>query len=150
MIPTQTIIILVLAIGLLIAFVMIIWMHMRLKKFFRGATGADMEQTIKQIVGNIKELYDLHDGNVQRLDIHDNKLSQSIRGIETVRFNPFPELGSNQSFAIALLNEKGDGVVVSSLYTRERVSVFAKPIKAMRSEYELTEEEKEALTKAKI
>jgi len=49
-----------------------------------------------------------------------------------------------------MLNEDGDGVVFSSLYSRERMSIFAKPIKNGKSEYELTEEEKEALKKAKV
>ena len=49
-----------------------------------------------------------------------------------------------------MLNEEGDGVVFSSLYSRERMSVFAKPIKNNKSEYELTSEEKEALKKAEV
>jgi hypothetical protein len=70
--------------------------------------------------------------------------------LETIRFNPFPDQGSNQSFAIGLLNEEKDGVVISSLYSRERMSVFAKPIKNGKSDYELTQEEKEALQKAEV
>ena len=49
-----------------------------------------------------------------------------------------------------MVNEDGDGVVFSSLYSRERMSVFAKPIKNGKSEYELTSEEKNVLDKAKI
>ena len=78
------------------------------------------------------------------------KLKKSIRGLETVRFNPFPDQGSNQSFAIGMLNEEGDGVVFSSLYSRERMSVFAKPVKNKKSEYELSAEEREVLKKAEI
>ena len=79
-----------------------------------------------------------------------SKLRKSIRGLETIRFNPFPDQGSNQSFAIGMLNEDGDGVVISSLYSRDRMSVFAKPVKNNKSEYELSTEEKEALAKANI
>lgn len=78
------------------------------------------------------------------------KLKKSVRGVETLRFNPFPDQGSNQSFAIGMLNEEGDGVVLSSLYSRDRMSVFAKPVKNHKSEYELSEEEKEALKKATV
>ena len=109
-----------------------------------------MEDVIKKMNIAIDDLYNLSTKMSGRLDVHDTKLGESIRGIGTVRFNPFGELGSNQSFAIALLNEANNGVVISSLYTRERVSVFAKPIKNMQSEYELSDEEKEALAKAKI
>ena len=59
-----------------------------------------------------------------------------------MRFNPFKDVGGNQSFAIAIVNEDGDGIVLSSLYSRERMSVFAKQIKKGISEVELTEEEK--------
>ena len=47
-------------------------------------------------------------------------------------------------------NEEGDGLVISSLYARERMSVFAKPIKNGKSEYELTQEEIEVINKAKV
>ena len=84
----------------------------------------------------------------KNIDIINQKLRKSIRGLETIRFNPFSDQGSNQSFAIGMLNEEGDGVVFSSLYSREHVSVFAKPIKKMSSEYEMTKEEKDSLEKA--
>ncbi len=70
--------------------------------------------------------------------------------METIRFNPFPDQGSNQSFAIGMLNEDGDGVVISSLYSRDRMSIFAKPVKDKKSTYELSTEEKEALRKAEV
>ncbi len=81
---------------------------------------------------------------------HDSRLQKAVTGVETVRFNPFKGDGSggNQSFATALINEEQDGVVISSMYSRDHVSVFAKPIKDAKSEYELTNEEREALTKA--
>jgi hypothetical protein len=89
--------------------------------------------------------------NIEKeIAVVNTKLKKSIRGLETIRFNPFPDQGSNQSFAIGMLNEEGDGIVMSSLYSRERMSVFAKPVKAGKSEYELSAEEKEALKKAEV
>ena len=58
-------------------------------------------------------------------------------------------LGANQSFATALVNQHGDGVIFSSLYGRERTSVFSKPLKNHTSEHGLSEEEKQAVKKAK-
>lgn len=150
MLGTEYILILIIGLLVLIALILIIRMEYRLKKLFRGKNGSDVEDAIKIINGTLDRLRIAQKSSADEIEIHSKKLTESIRGIHTVRFNPFPELGSNQSFAIALLNENGDGVVVSSLYTRERVSVFAKPVKNMRSEYELTDEEKEALLKAKI
>jgi len=79
------------------------------------------------------------------------RLRRSIQGVETIRFNAFKGTGEggNQSFAIALLSENGDGTVVSSLYARDRMSVFAKPIKNFSSEFEMTAEERDAVTRAK-
>jgi hypothetical protein len=65
-----------------------------------------------------------------------------------VRFNPFSEVGGDQSFSIALLNENDDGVVITSLYTRQENRVYGKPIKNSQSEYSLSEEEKKAIEKA--
>jgi len=127
----------------------IIRTEQRLKKFFRGNKAKDLEETILGLQDEIKMLDSSRiraDAQISELK---NKLAQSIRGLETIRFNPFSDQGSNQSFAISMLNEEGDGVVLSSLYSRERMSVFAKPIKGGKSEYELTEEEKETLWKAK-
>ena len=77
------------------------------------------------------------------------RLKTSVTGVGVVRFNPFTNSGGNQSFAIALLNEHGNGVIISTLYGRERTSIFAKPVVKFASEYELTKEETEALEQAK-
>ena len=81
----------------------------------------------------------------------DATFKKTIRGIETIRFNPFKGggIGGNQSFATALIDDEGNGVVISSIYSRERVSTFAKPIKNWGCEYELSGEEKEVLEKTK-
>jgi len=122
----------------------------RLKRFFLGKKGKDLEDTLVNLENEITKLKNAKDNTEKELKEINSKLRKSIRGLGTLRFNPFPDQGSNQSFAIGLMNEEGDGVVLSSLYSRERMSVFAKPIKKGKSEYELTEEEKEALKKAEV
>jgi len=116
----------------------------RLRRFFLGKKAKDLEDTI---IGNLISAHDKMEKSIVSINA---KLKKSIRGLETVRFNPFSDQGSNQSFAIGMLNEEGDGVVFSSLYSRERMSVFAKPIKNNKSEYELTAEEKKVLEKAEV
>src|SRR3989338_3701396 len=122
----------------------------RLKRFFLGKKAKDLEDTIITLGHDIAELKKAGESMQKEMGIVQAKLKKSIRGLETIRFNPFSDQGSNQSFAIGLMNEEGDGVVLSSLYSRERMSVFAKPIKNNKSEYELTAEEKEVLNKAKV
>jgi len=130
-----------------------IWMiitEKRLKRFFSGKKAISLEDAIFNLEKNIAELQKTKNSIEKDITIINTKLKKSIRGLETIRFNPFPDQGSNQSFAIGILNEEGDGVVLSSLYSRDRMSVFAKPVKNNTSEYELSVEEKQALAKAKI
>lgn len=122
----------------------------RLKRFFLGKKGKDLEDTISILSKEIENLKTSRDKAEKELITINTKLRKSIRGLETIRFNPFPDQGSNQSFAIGMLNEDGDGVVISSLYSRDRMSIFAKPIKKGTSTYELSEEERAALEKANI
>lgn len=122
----------------------------RLKRFFIGKKANNLESTIALLGEDIAKLKSEKEKMEAEIIKINEKLKKSIRGLETVRFNPFPDQGSNQSFAIGMLNEEGDGVVISSLYSRERMSIFAKPIKARKSAYELTVEEKEALKKAEV
>ena len=135
---------------ILLGAIWIILTEKRLKKFFLGKKAKDLEETILVLEDNIIKLNGAKENIEKELKVINAKLRKSIRGLETIRFNPFPDQGSNQSFAIGMLNEEGDGLVISSLYSRERMSVFAKPIKAGNSEYELSLEEKEALKKAEV
>jgi hypothetical protein len=122
----------------------------RLQRFFLGKKAKDLEETIVLLENNIIKLNKARDEIQKELILINTKLKKSVRGLETIRFNPFPDQGSNQSFAIGILDEDGDGVVLSSLYSRERMSIFAKPVKGGESEYELSSEEKEVLEKAKV
>src|SRR3989344_3567764 len=122
----------------------------RLKRFFLGKKAKDLEDTLVALEQNVSELNKAKEKLEKETAAINAKLKKSIRGLETIRFNPFPGAGSNQSFAIGMLNEEGDGVVFSSLYSRERMSTFAKPIKNGKSEYELSSEEKEVLKRAQI
>src|ERR1035437_8739161 len=141
--------------GIAIFFILLgaIWIiitEKRLKRFFLGKKARDLEDTIITLENDIAKIKKAKENIEKDINVINTKLKKSIQGLEVVRFNPFPDQGSNQSFAIGMLNEEGDGLVISSLYSRERMSIFAKPIKDGKSEYELSVEEKEALQKARI
>jgi hypothetical protein len=142
----------IIGIGLVIILLLvwIIRLEIMLKKLL-GSKNGSIDDSISELRKNTETLRKDSDRAKERLDIVDQKLQKTISGNETIRFNPFKGdgSGSNQSFATALLNKDGDGVVISSIYSRDRMSVFSKPIKDMSSEYELTDEEKTVLKKAK-
>lgn len=72
----------------------------------------------------------------------------SVQKVGVVRYNPFSDVGGDQSFSIALLDANNDGIVITGLYGREGNRVYAKPIKNSESEYPLSGEEKKAIKKA--
>ena len=116
-----------------------------------GGKNQSLDGAISEIRKDLSAIIKYRDASEKYLETVERRLRKSVTGVETIRFNPFKGDGSggNQSFSTAFVNEEGDGVVISSLYSRERVSVFAKPIKKLASEYEMTAEEKESLQKAK-
>jgi len=131
---------------LLLIWILII--EIRFRRIFAGAKAKNLEEMIITIGKKINQIIEKEKEINEHLIGVDNRLNKSIRSIETVRFNPFLDAGSNQSFAISFLNDEGDGVIISSLYARDRMSIFAKPIKGGKSEFELSLEEKEVLEKS--
>ena len=75
----------------------------------------------------------------------DERTRRSLQHIGMVRFNPFDDTGSDQSFAIALLDDRRDGVVISSLHGRANTRLFAKPVTDGSSTHNLSDEEAQAL-----
>ncbi|MCF7833814.1 MAG: DUF4446 family protein [Candidatus Pacebacteria bacterium] len=145
-----TIITAILTLIILLGVFWIVKTEKRLQRFFAGKKGKDLEDTIENLQLDILNLQEEKNKIQAQIAVLQKKAKESIRGVETIRFNPFPEQGGNQSFAIAMINEEENGVILSSLYARERMSIFAKPIKNGISEHSLTEEEKEALQKASV
>lgn len=138
-----------LAVGL-IAVAYAIALKRRLMRLALGRNGS-LEETISILARDSKELQTFRTELEKYLKLSELRVRGSVQGIGVVRFNPFSGDGSggNQSFALAFLDEMGRGVVLSSLYARDRVGVYAKPVEQWTSTYELSSEEKEAITKAK-
>ena len=137
----------------IIVLIVLAWMliiEIRLKRIFAGIKAKNLEEMLVAAGKKLNQLEETQNKIDKHLTTIDTRLNKSIRNVETLRFNPFVEAGGNQSFAIALLNDEGNGVILSSLYARDRMSVFAKPVVSGKSSFELTEEEKIVLNKAKI
>ncbi len=131
----------------------IIWMFLvekRLRTLLAGKDGKSLEDTIVSLKNKLEKLEREKEEIEKYLALAEKRLKRSLQGVETVRFNPWKGTGAggNQSFAAAILNEEGSGIVLSSIYSRERTSVYAKPIFKNSSPYELSGEEKEAVKKA--
>ncbi|EKE25907.1 MAG: hypothetical protein ACD_5C00008G0018 [uncultured bacterium] len=120
-----------------------------LEILFAGKKAQDLEQVI---LSHSKEISAL-DKEIQELFEISNKIHnlalRSIHKVGIIRFNPFKDIGGDQSFAIAFLDGKDTGLVISSLHTREGTRIYTKPVvKGEPDKYTLTEEEKSAIKSA--
>lgn len=107
----------------------------------QGSLGEVLEShvgRVEDVRGRLEELDSRH-ADLQR------RSQTSIQHIGLVRFNPFEDTGSDQSFAIALLDDRRDGLVISSLHGRSNTRVFAKPVEGGVSSHALSDEETQAI-----
>lgn len=150
--PT-TLLYILLSIGL-VAVLLVAWvirLEIKLRRFTVGKSGASLEENFARLEEQYNATLNFRRDVETYLLSVEERLRRSLQGAETVRFNPFQGDGSggNQSFATALINETGDGVVFSSIYARDRMCIFAKPLKRFSSDHELTEEEQRAVVQAR-
>ena len=119
-----------------------------LDTFFAGTGAGDLESLVAELGKRLRDSEDhfrqLRD-DVARIDV---MAGQAVQKVAAIRYNPFGDVGSDQSFAIALLDSEDNGVVISSLYAREGTRVYAKPIVKGESKHHLSNEEKEAIRRA--
>jgi hypothetical protein len=141
----------VLAIATLILLGLVIWMYVKLRKFLINIDAENIRDSLTYVGSGLDDLKKFRAEIENYLATVEKRLRKSVQSVHTVRFNPFHGTGAggNQSFATAFLTEDGDGVVISSLYSRDHVSIFSKPVKNHLSDHEMSAEESEALESAK-
>lgn len=123
-------------------------MNKKYSAMMKGMEGVNVEQMLLSHIDEVKHAMQKVDNlslEYQKLDITSKKCIQKF-GV--IRFNAFENMGSDLSFAIALLDHQNHGVVISSIYSRSESHTYAKPIVSGASSYFLTEEEKQALQQA--
>jgi hypothetical protein len=131
------------------------WLQSRLrnvnaeyKALVAGTSGGDLEQILNGHIAQVRATT----SRLEELETlaHQTDLAsrRSLQWLGVLRFNPFEDVGGDQSFALALVDGYGNGVVVSSLHMRDVTRVYAKPLKGWEAEHHLTDEEKQAIANA--
>lgn len=138
-----------LSVLLLLVILYTIYLHKKLHHFTRGANASSLEEIIKSCVEGVAKIEEKNEFISKHALILEERVSHAIRNAHVARYKAFETNGSNQSFSVALVNERGNGVVISTLHAHDRISTFAKPIENYKSSYELTEEERSVLDEAK-
>jgi hypothetical protein len=117
----------------------------RLESLTQGSDESSLEAVLGQHLDRVRQAIREVDEVAARTAVVERDLQSAFGRIGLVRFNPFEETGGNQSFALAMLDGRGDGFVVSSLHARAGTRVYAKAIGGGTSEAALSDEEAEAL-----
>jgi hypothetical protein len=131
------------------------WLQIRLgkvnaeyKALVAGTSGGNLEQILQDHIAQVRDTTE----RLKELEAlaHQTDLAsrRSLQWLGVLRFNPFNDVGGDQSFALALVDGYGNGVVVSSLHMRDLTRVYAKPLKKWEAEHHLTDEEKQAIANA--
>ena len=128
----------------------------RLERQFRalmkGAGAATLTMSLGDLVADQAERLETARADIdvlrKRVSGLEAPVARSVQCIGVVRYNPFGDTGGDQSFAVALLDQRGDGVVISSLHGRTATRFYAKPVKEGASQLTLSEEEVQAIQQA--
>jgi len=147
---------LALAVILCVALAWLVWQQRQLtslRRHYRSMLGGTEG-------GNLETLLDHHLAHVRQAVEKANEVDLLARDLQRagqrhlqhsgmVRFSPFSHTGGDHSFALALADARGYGVVISSLHSRDSTRVYAKPLAEWDSSYPLTEEEQQAVAQAR-
>ncbi len=109
-----------------------------------------LEAYLSQQEARLEALVRMAQGQEQDLRRTEERGRRAIQHVGLVRYNPFEDTGSNQSFALALVDADGNGVIVSSLHSRQQTRVYLKEVVAGQSEAQLSGEENDALRRAAL
>ena len=85
-----------------------------------------------------------------RLDELERIARVEVPRIGFLRYNAFSDVGSDLSYALALLNREGDGVVVSSVWSREETRTYGKAVNKFAAAVDLSKEERDAIERARV
>jgi hypothetical protein len=121
----------------------------RLESLTRGSDDQSFEAVLGSHLERVRQVVRDVDLVAARTSVLERDLQGSFSRVGLVRFNPFEgDTGGNQSFALALIDGRGDGFVVSSLHARAITRMYAKAVTAGASEAALSDEESAALQQA--
>ena len=144
---------LALAVVAAVALIGLLMLALRLRKLrreyalLRSSDGEERDifailgRAIRRIEATDKRL----DGVSSMIEQHHALGRFSLQKFGIVRYNAFEEMGGNLSFSLALLDDHGDGVVVTSINGRTEARTYAKPVRSLDSSHNLSDEERQAI-----
>lgn len=134
-------------VGLIVLFVFYKGLKDHFHLFFRGGD-RNFQEMVERQINDIQ----LHKDQIKAINVEIAALQANAKicfqKMAFVRFNPFQDVGSDQSFCLCLLDDNNDGFVITSHFGRDFNKIYSKSIKGGQSEYSLSDEEKKVVVNA--
>ena len=144
-----SVIVILLIIGLVIVIIKFNKISKKYTEFMKKlGNGKNIEEDLENYMYRVERVEKQNAEILNYIKNVDNDLNKCIQKIGIVRYNAFQDTGSDLSFALALLDEKNNGVVLNGIYSREMSNIYAKPVENGKSKYTISEEEGLAIEKA--
>ena len=142
--------IILLAVLSVIGFFILGFICLRLQKKIKTLMGG-VASTDESLLGDLIRRLTRTELQIENLEPRLNNVEKiskiAVQKVGFVRFNPFKNTGGDNSFIISLLDQNNDGVILSSLYTREGVRIYAKSVERGKPRHPLSGEETNLLEK---
>ena len=145
----------ILAVNILLVFLVIMnsirikKVNDRSKEFMRKlGNGKDIQEDLNNYMQRIIDLEEALSETHTYCKKIEKEMENCVQKVGVVRYNAYKDAGKDLSFAVALLDEKNNGVVFNGIYSREMSNIYAKPVEAGKSTYTLIKEEEQAIEKA--
>lgn len=123
-----------------------------LRQYRQLATGIE-GQPLDELLQKILDRGAIESQTLSRLESDLSRLGAEvqthIQNVGLVRYNAFDDTGGDQSYALALLDDNGNGAIVNGLFHRTECRVYVKPVQDWKSIYSMSDEESEAIRKAR-
>ena len=117
----------------------------QLKALTRGQEGQNLAEVLTSHLEAVHLSTRRMDSLEQAVAVLQAQMPKSLQKVGMVRYDAFEDVGGEQSFSVALLDAKGDGIILTSVYSRMDVRVYAKAIQNGRASHALSQEEERVL-----
>lgn len=118
-------------------------------KFFNNSDNTNIERLVEENIDLCHEITNKNKDIESKINFIERNILQCVQKVGIVRYNAFDNVGSNLSFAIAILDGNDNGIVLNGIYSRESTTTYAKAIINGQSKYTLSAEEIQAIDMAK-
>lgn len=119
-------------------------------RLLRGANGESIERMLLEQVDSAHEVREQITSAERTSQENASAIRLCLQKVGMVRYDAFADVGGEQSFSFAMLDAGNNGLVVSGLFSRNDMRIYAKPVVAGGSPMSLTDEEQKAISGANV